>query len=175
MEDLTLIEEPIGILENINSNRGLIWEKISEFQSQISSIEGSLNHKAGTAQSKEMTEQFPLKQKLENGLYTREVFMPKGQLVISFIHKQDHPSFFMSGEMSILDDRGEVKRIKGPMVVETEAGTQRVAIIHEDCVWVCVYRTDAKTFEEAELDVYTDSYKELPLELIEKNKVLCQD
>ena len=101
--------------------------------------------------------------------------MPKDSLVISFIHKQDHPSFFMSGEMSVLDDMGQVKRIKAPMVVETEAGTQRVAVMHEDCVWVCVYRTDAKTVEEAELDVYTDSYKELPLELIEKNKVLWQE
>jgi hypothetical protein len=40
-----------------------------------------------------------------------------------------------------------------------------------------VYRTDAKTFEEAELEVYTDNYKELPLELIkiEKNKEIWQE
>jgi len=177
MEDITLIKDPIEILENINLNRGMIWEKIFEFQSQIRSIEGFLTHTAGTPQSEGMQDMFPLKQKLENGLYTREIFMPKDSLVVSFIHKQNHPSFFLSGEMSVLNDKGEVKRIKAPMAIETEAGTQRVAVMHEDCVWVCVYRTDAKTFEEAELEVYTDNYKELPLELIkiEKNKEICQE
>jgi len=175
MEDLTLIDETTELLKGINSNRGLIWEKISEFKNQMAEFGGTVQHKAGESQSDEMSNICPIKEKLENGLYTREVFMPKDSLVISFIHKQDHPSFFMSGEMSVLDDMGQVKRIKAPMVVETEAGTQRVAVMHEDCVWVCVYRTDAKTVEEAELDVYTDSYKELPLELIEKNKVLWQE
>jgi len=177
MEGITLIKDPVEVLESISMNRGMIWEKISEFQSQIKSIEGALNHTAGTPQSEEMQSTLPLKQKLENGLYTREIFMPKGQLVISFIHKQNHPSFFLSGEMSVLNDKGEVKRIKAPMAIETEAGTQRVAVMHEDCVWVCVYRTDAKTFEEAELEIYTDNYKELPLELIkiEKNKEICQE
>jgi len=173
MEDLTLIDEPVELLEGINSNRGLIWEKISEFKNQVAEFEGTFQHKAGTPQSDEMKSLCPLKQKLENGLYTREILMPKGSLAISFIHKQTHPSFFMSGEMSILDDKGDVKRIKAPMVIETEAGTQRVALMHEDCVWVCVYRTDAKTFEEAELDLYTDNYKNLPIELIEKKKLLC--
>ena len=173
MEDLTLIDEPVELLEGINSNRGLIWEKISEFKDQVAEFEGTFQHKAGTPQSDEMKSLCPLKQKLENGLYTREILMPKGSLAISFIHKQTHPSFFMSGEMSILDDKGDVKRIKAPMVIETEAGTQRVALMHEDCVWVCVYRTDAKTFEEAELDLYTDNYKNLPIELIEKKKLLC--
>jgi len=47
--------------------------------------------------------------------------------------------------------------------------------MHEDCEWCCVYKTDAKTFEEAEADVYTNNYKELPKKLIEKNKKLWQD
>ncbi len=108
-------------------------------------------------------------------MYTREVLMPKGSLVVSFIHKQNHPSFFLSGEMSILTDEGEVKRIKAPMKVMTETGTQRVAYMHEDCVWVCVYKTDKETVEEAEKDVYTLDYKELPQHIILNQKLLCQE
>jgi hypothetical protein len=100
--------------------------------------------------------------------------MPKGSIVVSFIHLTNHPSFFMSGEMSILMDNGEIKRLKAPMQIMTEIGTQRVAYMHEDCTWVCVYRTDKETIEEAEKDVYTENYLELPSHII-LNKKLCQD
>ena len=63
MEDLTLIEEPIGILENINSNRGLIWEKISEFKNQMAEFGGTVQHKAGESQSDEMSNICPIKEK----------------------------------------------------------------------------------------------------------------
>lgn len=158
------------ILKNIHKDRGLLWESIEEFSVQMSDVEGAVLH-----HTPEMDDLHPLEHHLENGMYTREVFMPAGQLVVSFIHKQNHPSFFLSGEMSILMDTGEVKRIKAPMSLQTEAGTQRVAYMHEDCRWVCVYRTDKKTIEEAEKEVYTTNYRDLPEHIILNHKVLCLD
>jgi hypothetical protein len=76
----------------------------------------------------------------------------------------------MSGEMSIITDKAEVKRIKAPMVLQTEMGTQRIAYMHEDCVWACVYRTDAETVEEAEKELYTENFMELPEYIINRNK-----
>jgi hypothetical protein len=161
---------PVDLLSHVHQNRGFIWEEINTFSKQISSMEGAAIH-----HTQEMEESFPLTHHLDNGLYTREVFMPKGSLVVSFIHKQNHPSFFMSGEMSILLDTGEVKRIKAPMKVMTEIGTQRVAYMHEDCTWTCVYRTDATTIEEAETEVYTVDFRELPEHIILNKLLLCQD
>ena len=175
MEDVTLIKAPIDLIQGINSNRGLMWEKISTFVEQLNGVDGYLSHKAGTTQSEAMEERYPLKQTLEGGLYTRELFMPKGSLVISMIHKQQHPSFLLKGKVSYLADNGEVRTINGPTTIFTQTGTQRVLYIHEDTDWCCVYKTDKKTFEEAEADVYTDDYKNLPLELIEKRKLLCQE
>jgi hypothetical protein len=77
--------------------------------------------------------------------------------------------------MSILKDTGEIERIKAPMKVMTDIGTQRVAYMHEDCVWVCVYRTDKETIEEAEKDVYTTNYKDLPEYVILNKKLLWQE
>jgi|TARA_E500000305_G_C4023579_1_gene240411 hypothetical protein len=165
-----LSTSPVDLLSHVHQNRGLIWEEIDLFSQQISSMEGAALH-----HTQEMEESFPLTHHLDNGLYTREVFMPKGSLVVSFIHKQNHPSFFMSGEMSILLDTGEVKRIKAPMKVMTEIGTQRVAYMHEDCTWTCVYRTDATTIEEAENEVYTTNYRDLPEHIILNKFLLCQD
>ena len=47
--------------------------------------------------------------------------------------------------------------------------------MHEDCVWACVYRADKKTVEEAEKDVYTENYMDLPKHIILNKQLLCQD
>lgn len=162
-------DKSADLLKYVNENRGILWDKIAVFKDQLIEIEGAVMH-----HTPEMQEIFPLKHFIKDGLYTREIFMPKGTIVVSFIHKQNHPSFFLSGEMSILSDTGEVKRIKAPMAIQTEIGTQRVAVMHEDCVWVCVYRTDAKTVDKAEKEIYTEDYKMLPSYVIKKQKLLCQ-
>ena len=156
------------ILYHVHKERGLLWESIEDLRNTLAPLDDTVSH-----HTEEMQDLMPVTHKLENGLYTREVFMPAGMLVVSFIHKQNHPSFFMEGEMSLLMDSGEVKRVKAPMVVHTEAGTQRVAVIHEDTRWACVYRTDAKTIEEAEKEVYTMDFRELPESVIQKK--LCQE
>jgi hypothetical protein len=157
---------PIQVLSSISQGRGMLWEKIKNFQEQISGIDGCLTHKVGEKQSKELQAVYPLKQHIDNGIYTREIFMPAGHLIISMIHKQSHPSFLLKGKVSYLTDQGLVETITAPHVIQTKEGAQRVLFIHEDTDWCCVYKTDAKTFEEAEADVYTDNYKNLPLEII---------
>ena len=155
------------ILHNIHTQRGLLWESIEDLHKALGKLDESVEH-----HTEEMQALMPVTHTLENGMYTRELFMPAGQLVVSFIHKQNHPSFFLEGEMSLLLDDGTVKRVKAPMVIHTEVGTQRVAYIHEDVKWACVYRTDAKTVEEAEKEGYTMDFRELPESVIQKK--LCQ-
>ena len=163
------------VLSSIILKRGLLWEKIDEFKTQLNKIEGVVNHTVGMPQEEEVKELFPLKQHIEGGLYTRELFMPKDSVIVSMIHKQQHPTFLLKGKVSYITDEGEIKTIKAPYTIFTQIGTQRVFYMHEDSELCCVYKTEAKTFEEAEADVYTDNYKELPKELINKNKELWQD
>jgi hypothetical protein len=126
-----LSTSPVDLLSHVHQNRGLIWEEINTFHNQILEVEGSLLH-----HTEEMQENMPVTHHLDNGLYTREIFMPKGSLVVSFIM--------------------------------TEIGTQRVAYMHEDCTWVCVLRTDANTIEEAEEELFTLNFRELPEHIILK-------
>jgi len=163
------------ILRGISTGTGLLWDEIENFKNQLIATGNVAVHKAGTPQSKEIKEVYPLKQHLEGGLYTRELFMPAGNIVISMVHKQNHPSFLLKGKVSFLTDEGTVETITAPHLIHTKEGAQRVLLVHEDTQWCCVYKTDAKTFEEAEADVYADSYKELPQHIIEKRILLCQD
>jgi hypothetical protein len=168
-------ESPEGILNYVNHHRGMLWDRIEAFRSVLSQYDDAIEHTCGKPQSEEMKEAYPLKQTLEGGLYTRELFMPKGHIIVSMIHKQQHPSFLLEGKVSYLTDDGELKTVEAPHIIFTQIGTQRVLYIHEDTKWCCVYKSDAKTFEEAEADVYTMDYKTLPISIIEKQLQLCQD
>jgi len=177
MQDSLITQEykPEEILNHVNHNRGMLWERINAFKQQLSFYDEALVHKCGTKHSQEMQETYPLKQTLEGGLYTRELFMPKGHIIVSMIHRQQHPSFLLKGKVSYLTDSGELVTVTAPHLIFTQIGTQRVLYIHEDTNWCCVYKTDAKTFEEAEADVYTDDHEMLPAHIINKQKLLCQE
>ena len=167
MEDL--LDNEADILKQIHEGRGLMWESIENFHAQLK--ETGLTIDRGT---EEMQKNFPLEHHFENGMYTRKIFMPKGMLGISLIHKQDHPTFILSGECSILLDTGEVERYKAPHIIQTKAGTQRVMYMHDDSEWACVYKTDATTVKEAEEEIYTENYRELPEELINhRYRMIC--
>jgi|TARA_R100000479_G_C6315222_1_gene175549 hypothetical protein len=166
---------PEEVLNAVHYNRGMLWEKIEQFKVQLSEIQGAATHELGKPQEEDMQKHYPLKHNFEGGLYTREIFMPKGSLNVSFIHKQKHPSFLVKGKLSYLNDEGVVETIEAPHSIFTKIGAQRVFYIHEDATWICVYKTDATTPEEAEKEIYAESFHELPKEIVEKELLLCQD
>tara|TARA_R100000781_G_scaffold77496_1_gene47971 strand:+ start:162 stop:710 length:549 start_codon:yes stop_codon:yes gene_type:complete len=168
----TIIAEQV--LGEVTSKRGMMWEKIAEFQSQLEEIEGVFTHKSGEEQSEGLQTYFPLEHTFEGGLYTRQIFMPKGAVVVSMIHKKQHPSFLLKGELSYLTDEGKIVRIKAPYTVFTQAGAQRVFYIHEDVVWTCVHKTNKTNVREAELELFSNDFKDLPKSIIDKRKKICQ-
>lgn len=77
----------------------------------------------------------PLVHRFANKMYIREIFMPKGTLVTSKIHKSQHPYCVSKGVVSVKIDSGEWVTIEAPFTGITEVGTRRVLLIHEDCIW----------------------------------------
>ena len=167
--------KPEDILNAVHYNKGILLEKISAFHKQISVLEGAATHEVGKPQEELMQQYYPLKHHMEGGLYTREIFMPKGHLTVSFIHKQQHPSFLLQGKVSFLNDEGKIVTIEAPHTLFTQVGTQRIFYIHEDTKWVCVHKTNATTVEEAEKEIYASDYKQLPKKIINKALKLWQE
>ena len=180
MDNLLNISHNEHLLYTINSYRGLLWEKIEQFMEHLSELDGVAKHKSfGTKEeATQMEEDFPLKHHFEGGLYTREVFFPQNSIAISFIHKHDHPSFILEGEVYYIDDKGDIQRLKAGDKIFTKVGAQRVIYAHTDARWCCVYKTDKTTVEEAEKEIYTANYRELPKEFLSKHikqKELCRE
>jgi hypothetical protein len=113
----------------------------------------------------------PLKHTFVNGIYVREITMPKGMLLTSKIHKTEHPFFVLSGECSVLTE-DKIVRIRAPYWGITKPGTKRILYMHEDTVWITVHATKLTTPEEVEEEIIAKDFSEIPPELTSKEE-LC--
>ena len=115
---------------------------------------------------------FPLKHSFGEGCYVREISVPKGNFVVTKIHKIAHPCFVLKGDCSILTEDG-VKRIKAPYYCVTPAGTKRIVYVHEDTVWVTVHITRQTDLKKIEDEIIAKDYKEIEIskqEIVELTK-----
>jgi len=90
----------------------------------------------------------PVTHTFSNGVYVREVFMPKDSLIVGHFHKTPHLNIMISGVLEIID--GDDKTIlEAPMMFTGKEG-RKVARIIEDCVWLNVYGTDEQDIDKLE-------------------------
>ena len=102
----------------------------------------------------------PVKHTFLDHQYVREVFNPAGELLVTKIHKVEHPFFLLQGEMSILSEKGE-ERISAPYYGGTPVGTKRIIYAHTDCTFVTVHPTDSKDLEDIEKELIAIDFNEL--------------
>jgi hypothetical protein len=129
------------------------------FREKITEVEVGLESNAEYMTGAVADKYNPLKHTFADGCYIREIFMPAGQLIVTKIHKKEHPIFIMKGNISVLTDEG-IQKIKAPYQGITKVGTKRLIYVHEDCVLITVHATEAKTIEEVEEDVIAKDFND---------------
>lgn len=82
----------------------------------------------------------PVKHYFSQGVYARELFIPKGTVLTGKIHKYENLNIMSKGELSVLTQDG-VKRVKAPFTIVSPAGTKRIAYAHEDTIWTTIHGT----------------------------------
>lgn len=96
------------------------------------------------------TVEAPLIHKFVPGMYIREIFMPKGAIVTSLIHKTKHPYFVMKGKVSVFSENDGTQLLEAGHRGITTPNTRRVLHIIEDCVWVTCHVTDIQPADDSE-------------------------
>lgn len=101
----------------------------------------------------EMKKQPQLNLKVENyfslGVYARALYIPKGTILVGKIHKYPQLNFLMQGSMQVLVGE-EVQQVTSPFIVNSPAGTKRIAQALEDCIWITVHGTNLTNVDEIE-------------------------
>ena len=95
----------------------------------------------------------PLKHSFSDGIYTREIFLPKDTFAIGKIHKFNHIWFLLKGSLLIATQDG-VEKIVAPFKGNSKAGIKRAVYALEDSVFVNVFPntnnlTDVNELEKA--------------------------
>lgn len=97
--------------------------------------------------------ELPLVHRFTPGLYTREIHMPAGALIVSKIHRTEHQFIVSRGRLAVMTDLGEWEEIVAPYHGITRPGTRRVLYIIEDTVWTTFHATDKTDPESVERDI----------------------
>lgn len=103
----------------------------------------------------------PLTHTFGDDIYVRQITMPANSIVVSAIHKTDHPYFVIKGNVSVLTEEGTI-RIKAPYWGMTKAGTKRILRVHEETVWVTVHSTKEKDPVKIREQITAKNYESLP-------------
>lgn len=142
--------------------------KKKEFRNQITLAHEALEKNENSMTGEELHAYNPVKHTFTDNCYVREIFNPAGQLIVTKIHKKEHPFFLMKGKMSILTEDGVVE-LEAPHHGITKPGTKRIIYTHTDCVFITVHGTDKKTPEEVEEEVIAKNFDDPVISIEEIN------
>ena len=157
--------EQLGLKHSFNFEEA--WEigqeirARKEFREKISELERSVVNAEGGMTGEVLHKANPVKHTFAGGCYVREIYNPANELIITKIHKKEHPFFLMKGEMSILTEEG-IQHIKAPYQGVTKPGTKRAIYTHEECMFITVHATENTTIEDVENEVVCTKYEDLP-------------
>jgi hypothetical protein len=116
------VEQPIAII-GIGSTGLPMREKVLRLEQEL--LRGE-------------TIDLPVNHHFAQGLYARELFIPKGTVLTGKIHRFEQINIISQGEISVLTEDGIV-RIKAPYTLVSPPGTKRVGYAHEDTVWTTIH------------------------------------
>lgn len=94
-----------------------------------------------------------------DGLYVRELLIPKGSVILSRVHKKALVNILSKGRVIVIDSNGHNEYV-APCTFTSIAGTQRVVIAPEETVWNTAHATDTTNpndlLENLSCENYTD-------------------
>lgn len=109
------------------------------------------------------TPEMPTTHHFSDNIYCREIFMPKGSVVVGKKHATRHLNIVLSGECIVWTVHGK-RNLKAGMIFESLAGEQKVVLMKTDVSFLTIHYNPDNLREEAALEgKYIRSEEQLPL------------
>jgi len=107
----------------------------------------------------------PIHEEYGCGTYARQMFIPKGTLIIGKIHRHQHLNFILKGRVSVSTEFGP-QFFEGACMFVSEVGLKRAVYAEEDTVWVTVHMTKftgEENLAKMEAELIAPSYDDMGL------------
>ncbi len=105
-----------------------------------------------------LAHRLPVQNWFANGMYARSLEIQAGVVLTGALHRFDHLSILLKGEMTITSPEGP-KRIHAGDVFVTRAGSKKAGYAHIDSIFLTIERTDRTTEAEAMDELVTNDYE----------------
>lgn len=92
-----------------------------------------------------------------DGIYAREIFIPKGTILTGKIHRHACISIMNQGDKTTISEDGAA-RLKAPFATISKPGIKRVGYAHEDTIWTTFHATKERDLKKIEDELFVDSY-----------------
>lgn len=142
------------------------------FKTELSILEAIIRKQKDCVEG-DRTE-MPLKHTFGDGVYVRDLTIPKGFLVVGKIHKTRTLNILLKGDITILTENG-VKRIQAPYYFIGSPGDKKVGFAHEETIWLNVLPTEETDLEKIEDKFIAKNYEELDKNIIDVDVKLLID
>lgn len=102
-----------------------------------------------------------------NGVYAREIFIPKGTVLTGKIHKTEHLNIVSQGKIAVYTEEG-MSEIEAPCTIVSKPGTKRVGFALEDTVWTTIHPTNETDLQKLEAELICTSFDLLEVDAAKK-------
>lgn len=99
-----------------------------------------------------------------DGLYMRELHMPKDSLIVGKRHRNKTMNILVKGTL-ILNDGKDIYEVSAPYMFESEARTRRILYTLTDCIWLNCHPTNTTDLDELEKEIVLPEEEYLNLEV----------
>lgn len=104
----------------------------------------------------------PVRHIFAPGLYAREIFIPKGAVVVGKIHKHAHVNTISKGRCSVMTEFGP-KEIEAPHTFVSDVGTKRVVVALDDVIWTTYHPSTETDLQKLEEEIIAKGYDDIAL------------
>lgn len=96
------------------------------------------------------------------GVYGRELFIPKGNVIVSKIHRAKTFNVIASGVISVICPTNGFNTYEGPFCFVSEPFTKRIVISHEDTLWITSHGyTGPEDLDNVENEIIAKDFEEI--------------
>lgn len=92
---------------------------------------------------------------VQDGMYMRKLFIPKGALLVGKIHLKSCINIVACGDISVLTEHG-MRRLSPGFTGVSHAGIQKVGKAHENTIFINIFRTDMTDIADIEREIAED-------------------
>ena len=115
-----------------------------EVNERVESVEGKmLAHPMA-----KLAKDYHVEHRFSDGVYVRQILMPRGDTVIGAKHRTRHLNIIQQGRAAVIMD-GELQIIQAPMIFESAPGVRKVLhILDGPMIWATVHVTTERDLDK---------------------------